>query len=133
MNQVVLIGNLGKDVELKTTQSGKNVCNFSIGVSRPRSKDGVSDTDWINIVAWEKTAELCGKYLHKGSKVGVVGRLQTRSYDKDGKKVYITEVLAENVEFLSPKESAPAKDDDNHRYPDGPSEMTEANDDELPF
>ena len=116
MNKVMIIGGIGKDIELKHTNSGKATCTLSVGVSRPKNKDGVSETDWINCVAWDRTAELCDQYLHKGSKVGVTGRLQTRNYDdKDGKKVYVTEVVVENIEFLSPKssEAAPTPVNDN--------------------
>lgn len=109
MNKAFLIGNLGKDPELNTTQSGKLVTKFSIGVA-----DGFGDkksTSWHNIVCWEKLAETAGNSLSKGSKVLVEGKITNRSYDgKDGVKRYITEIVANHIEFLSPKRSEPAND-----------------------
>jgi single-strand DNA-binding protein len=102
MNKAIFDGNLGKDPETKYTQSGKAVCTFSVGVS-----SGWGDkkrTDWINVVVWDKRAETCSQHLHKGSKVLVEGRIQTRSYDaNDGSKRYVTEVVANEVEFLDRK------------------------------
>ena len=81
------------------------MCRFSIAVSRDyASSDGTRETDFFNITTWSKTAEICGKYLKKGNKVAIVGRLQNRSYeDKDGVKRYVTDVIANEVEFLTPK------------------------------
>lgn len=105
MNKVFIIGFLGKDPEVKTINSGKTVTTFSVGVS-----DGFGDkkqTSWFNCVAWEKLAEMVGNNLSKGSKVMVEGKLSTRSYEnKEGKKVYVTEIVAQSVEFLSPKAEA---------------------------
>lgn len=99
MNQVILIGNLGKDPELKMMpNSDKAVCNFSIAVKRPFAKD---KSDWHNIVVWGKTAENCSNYLTKGSKVAVVGYVTNRSWGEEGNKKFITEVVANEVEFLS--------------------------------
>lgn len=102
MNLAIFNGNLGRDPETKYTQSGKCVCTFSVGVS-----SGWGDnkrTDWINVVVWDKRAETCSQHLHKGSKVLVEGRIQTRSYDaQDGSKRYVTEVVANNVEFIGTK------------------------------
>lgn len=104
MNNVTLIGNITRDVEVRYT-TGQNqtaVCNFSIAIN-----SGYGDNqrvDYPNIVAFGKTAENIGKYCGKGSKVGVVGKIQTGSYEKDGQKVYTTEVVANSVEFLSKKE-----------------------------
>ena len=104
VNKCFLIGNLGKDPELRFTQNGKAVCNFSIATTE-RWTDGEGNkqesTTWHSIVAWGKQAESCGKYLVKGRTVYVEGRLTTRSWDgKDGKKNYKTEIVAENVRFL---------------------------------
>jgi single-strand DNA-binding protein len=94
-------GNLTKDVDIKQTSSGKSVCSFTIAVNRPHSED----TDFFNVEVWGKQAENCGKYLKKGSKVGLVGYIRIRSYeDKDGKKRYATDVVATEVEFLSTKQ-----------------------------
>jgi single-strand DNA-binding protein len=102
MNLVAITGSLGRDVEIRTTQTGKSVANFSVAVS-----DGWGEnkkTEWINIVAWDKLAELCGNYLHKGSKVLVVGKYQSRQWeDKDGNKRTAVDVVARDIEFLSPK------------------------------
>ena len=105
MNKVWLIGNLTKDPELSETPNGLAVCKFSIAVSRDYSNsEGTRETDFFNITVWRGRAESCGKYLRKGSKVSVVGSLQTRSYeDKDGNKRSVTDVVASEVEFLTPK------------------------------
>lgn len=107
MNKVILIGNLTRDVELTTTSSGVNVAKFTLAVQRRfKSANGESETDFINIVAWRELAENCAKYLSKGNKAAVVGSVQIRSYDaNDGNKRYITEVNAEEVEFLTPKKT----------------------------
>ena len=105
MNKVILIGNLTRDPELTETASGVAVCRFSIAVSRDyASADGNRETDFFNITVWNKQAENCGKYLKKGNKVAIVARLQNRSYeDKDGVKRYVTDIIASEVEFLTPK------------------------------
>ncbi len=108
MNKVILIGNLTRDPELITTNNGISLCRFSLAVQRRfASQDGEREADFINIVVWRAQADNCYKYLKKGSKCGVVGSLQTRSYDAtDGTKRYSTEVVAEEVEFLSTKGSS---------------------------
>lgn len=113
MNKVILVGNLTRDPELSETPNGVAVCRFSIAVSRDyASSDGTRETDFFNITVWRGRAENCGKYLKKGNKVAVVGSLQNRSYeDKDGIKRNITDVVANEVEFLTPK-SAQNSDDD---------------------
>jgi len=105
MNRVILIGNLTKDPELRYTPNGTAVTTFTLAINRPRTNQaGEREADFINIVAWQKLADLCATYLRKGRKAAVEGRLQTRSYDnKEGKKVYVTEVVAENVQFLDTK------------------------------
>jgi len=104
MNKVILVGRLGKDVEVRYTQNGKCVASFSLAVTRTGVKDV---TDWIDIVAWEKLAEICGNHLGKGSKILVEGRLQIRSYETaDAQKRRIAEVVAQNVEFLDSKQTA---------------------------
>lgn len=96
MNKVFISGNLTRDPEIRYTQSGKAYARMGIAVKRPFAKDAV---DFFNLVAWEKTAEFCGKYMHKGSRVLVEGRLQTSSYEKDGVKHNATDVLIDNIEF----------------------------------
>ena len=105
MNKVILVGNLTRDPELSETPSGIAVCRFSIAVSRDYANaEGNRETDFFNITVWRGRAENCGKYLKKGNKVAIVGSLQNRSYDdKDGNKRYVTDVIANEVEFLTPR------------------------------
>lgn len=101
INNVTLVGRLTRDPELRKTQTGQNVCTFTIAVDRVKGKDGTEGADFPSIVAWGKTAEILDQYAHKGSQIGVTGRLQTRSYDdKDGHKVYVTEVVANQIQLL---------------------------------
>jgi single-strand DNA-binding protein len=112
VNKVILLGNLGRDPEVKMTQGGQQVATFSIATSDSWTKDGQRQerTEWHTIVAWGKLAELAGKYLKKGRKVYVEGKLQTRSWDgKDGTKKYATEVIASSLTFVdSSRGDAPA-------------------------
>ena len=105
MNKVFLIGHLVKDPELRYTSSNIPVASFTLAVNRNfTNQNGEKETDFINIVAWKKQAENIHKYCFKGSKVAIDGRLQTRSYeDQTGQKRYVTEVVSENIEFLSAK------------------------------
>ena len=105
MNKAILLGHLARDPEMRYTPNGTAVTTFTLAVNRPKTKDGAEQQpDWISCVVWQKTAESCAEYLRKGSKVLVEGRVQTRSFDdKDGKKRYVTEVVGENVQFLTPK------------------------------
>lgn len=105
MNKVYLIGNLTRDPELSTTTSGVSVCRFSIAVSRRfANAEGTRETDFFNITAWRGNAEICAKYLKKGSKVAVVGSLQTRNYERqDGTKGFAVDIIADEVEFLQSK------------------------------
>lgn len=107
MNKVILIGRLTRDPELRYTSSNIATCTFSVAVDRPfANQNGEREADFINIVVWRKQAENCKNYLTKGSQVAIDGRIQTRNYDdKDGKKVYVTEVVADNVQFLGTKGS----------------------------
>lgn len=104
MNKCSLIGRLTKDPEVKQTPNNILVCSFTLAVDR-RFKDqgGNKQTDFIPCVGWRKVAELLGNYCHKGSKIGITGSIQTRSYDGQNGKVYVTEVLAEEIEFLDSK------------------------------
>ena len=114
MNKVILIGNLTRDPELTETPTGLAVCRFSIAVTRDyASADGTREADFFNITVWRGRAENCGKYLKKGNKVAVIGRLQVRSYeDKDGVKRTSTDIIADEVEFLTPKNSQSELDAD---------------------
>jgi len=104
LNKVMLIGNLGKDPEMRYTANGKAVTTFTLACNRTyNAPDGErrEETDWVDIVAWEKTAELCSQFLQKGRQAYVEGRLHTRSWEgQDGQKRYRTEVIAQNVLFL---------------------------------
>lgn len=118
MNRVELIGNLTKDPQVKCTQNGKAVAFFTIAVN-----DGYGEnkkTYYPNIVVWGKAAETCGNILKKGSKVGINGKITTRSYDKDGQAHYVTEVVADmygGVEFLSKKQGQAASPMDDEEIP----------------
>ena len=101
MNKVILIGNLTKAVEIRFTQTKLAIANFTIAVSREtKNKDGNYESDFINCIAFGKTAEMMNKYLDKGSKIMVEGHIQTGSYEKDGKRIYTTNVAVERVEFV---------------------------------
>lgn len=108
MNKVVLIGNLTKDPELAETSSGIAYTNLSVAVSRPFvNEDGERATDFFNVTVWRTQAENCVKYLTKGKKVSIVARLQNRTYeDKNGNKRYVNDIIAEEVEFLSPSDKS---------------------------
>lgn len=126
MNKVVLIGNLTRDIELSKTASGKNYTKFSIAVKRNFAKEGETQADFINIVAWNNQAENCYKFLHKGDKIAVVGSIQTSTYEVEGQKRYSTDILASEIEFINTK-----KVESEH-----PSELKEASEedmDDLPF
>ncbi len=139
MNKVYLIGNLTRDPEISETSGGVHVCRFAIAVNRNyASTDGTRETDFFNITVWRQLAENCGKYLKKGSKVAVVGQLQNRSYeDKDGIKRTVTDVIANEVEFLTPKGAQDVLDDDA-AVVSRPARrerpvLEEVDDDQLPF
>ena len=101
MNKVFLIGRLSRDPELRHTTSGMAVCQINVAISRRTGQGKEPETDFINVVVWDKQAENVSRYLSKGRQVAVEGRIQTRSYDNnEGKKTYVTEVIATNVEFL---------------------------------
>lgn len=112
MNKVILIGNLTRDPELSETPNGVAVCRFSVAVSRDYvGADGSRETDFFNVTVWRNRAENCGKYLKKGNKVAVIGSLQNRSYeDKDGIKRNVTDVIANEVEFLTPRNAQNSDD-----------------------
>lgn len=105
INNVVLIGRLTKDVELRKTQNGKSVTSFTLAVNRTGAQDGQQDCDYINCIAWGKTADIMAQYLNKGSLIGIEGRIQTRTYQKDNRNVYVTEVLVNTLHFLETKKT----------------------------
>ncbi|MDX9788601.1 MAG: single-stranded DNA-binding protein [Desulfobacterales bacterium] len=140
INKVILVGRLGRDPEIKYFPSGDAVCNFSIATSDTwKDKDTgekKEKTEWHKIVAFRKLAETCGKYLSKGSMVYIEGRLQTRSWEKDGITRYMTEIEALNMQMLDRKEGTgnagrPAGNDYGQQLP--PSHFPEAPEDDIPF
>jgi len=109
INRIVLTGRLTRDPELRYTTSGKAVCNFTLAVDRRFSSQGEKETDFIDIVTWQKQAELCANHLTKGRLVALDGRLQIRSYEtQDGQKRKVAEVVADNVTFLDRPSREPA-------------------------
>lgn len=107
MNKAILVGRLTRDPELKTTGSGVSVCSFTIAINRRfKNAEGNYDADFINCVAWRQQAEFISKFFSKGRMVGVIGSIQTRNYDKDGQRVYVTEVVADEIHFVDSKSSS---------------------------
>ncbi|EJE1871835.1 single-stranded DNA-binding protein [Listeria monocytogenes] len=108
MNRVILVGRLTKDPDLRYTPSGAAVATFTLAVNRPfKNGQGEQEADFIQCVVWRKPAENVANFLKKGSLTGVDGRVQTRNYEgNDGKRVYVTEIVAESVQFLEPKQNA---------------------------
>ena len=140
LNRVVLTGHLTKDPELKVTQSGLSVVQFVIGVQRQFArKDGGRETDFISCVAWRKTAENIAKYFRKGQLIGIEGRVQTRSYDnKNGQRVYVTEVVVDNFSFLSGKQgqgnqNSSQRPNTTVQDPFAGTGSVDITDDDLPF
>ena len=129
MNKAILIGRLTKDPELRTTPTGRNVCQFSVAVSRNfTNANGEREADFINCVVWDKQAENLVKYQKKGNQIAVEGRIQTRNYDdKDGKKVYVTEILASNISFLDSKGTGATGNTSFNNLPEPPMEDTSSN------
>ena len=109
MNKVQLIGRITHDVELKKTPAGKSVVSFRIAVPRRKKEEG---TDFLNCVARDGAAEILAKYVSKGDRIAVAGRIQTRSYEKDGKRLYVVEIIVDEVSLLENKEPAQPSVDD---------------------
>lgn len=154
LNRVVVVGRLTRDPDLRYTPNGVAVANFTVAVDRPfTNQQGERETDFINCVTWRRQAENLANYMKKGSLVGVDGRVQTRNYEgQDGKRVYVTEILAESIQFLESRRSeqgstqtSPPNNDRNfqsqsERPPaksDNPFESSgepvDLSDDDLPF
>ena len=146
MNKVILIGNLTKDPELRTTQTGVSVCTFRIAVTRRfANAQGVRESDFFDVVAWRQSADFVSRYFSKGRKIAVVGTLQNRSYEaKDGTRRTVTEVVADEVEFVDSRQSqdggnaggygAPAPQRSAEPANDFTGQgFTQVDDDELPF
>ena len=136
MNKVILLGRLTKDVDVRYTQTNNiMVASFSLAVNRRFAKEGEErQADFINVVAWNKTAEFCSKYFKKGQQVGVIGRLQTRNYEDDkGVKHYITEVVAEEAYFADSKREGADESILGSSTPVNNEFEPIQEDDELPF
>lgn len=143
MNRAILIGNLTKDPELRTTPQGISVCSFTIAINRGFGDK--KEVDYIPIVTWRGLADNCAKFLGKGRKVGVSGRIQVRSYDaNNGERRYVTEIVADDVEFLSPKgeggsgggsrmQDVPPPPDDAGLFGDEPDDFEPLDDEQMPF
>ena len=125
MNIVILTGNLGRDPELRYTQSGTTIANMNIATTE-RYK-GEAQTEWHRLVAFGNTAEFAGNYLKKGSKVGIQGKIQTRQWEKDGQKQYTTEIVVDKLEFL---DSKPKQESHTPPQSSGPPEIDA---DDIPF
>jgi len=134
MNKVTLIGNLTRDPELSTIPNGTSVCKFGIAVNRRfANAEGNRDVDFFNIVAWRALGENCGKFLKKGSKVGIAGQIQTRTYEaQDGSKRNVFEIIADEVEFLNRIGDNSGNSGNSSGSSDN-GEMVPVSDDTLPF
>lgn len=133
MNRVVLIGRLTKDPDLQFLPgNGTAVTKFTLAVDRRFKKEGQQEADFVPIVVWNKQAESAANYLNKGKLVGISGRIQTRNYEaKDGTRRYVTEVVADEVQFL---EWGDKKQDQQHKEnPDIPDDITPIDDGDIPF
>lgn len=130
MNKSVIIGRITKEIDLRYTQSGTAVASFTLAVDRRQSKDKDKETDFIPVVVWGKSAESTAQYTGKGKLIAIAGRIQTRSYDhKDGYKVYVTEVVAEDVQFLEWSKDKESNNSSGSSYED----MTPVDDGDIPF
>ena len=132
MNKVILIGNLTRDPEYTTTASGIAMCKFTIAVTRRfKNAEGNYESDFFNCVAWRGTADYCNNYVKKGMKVSVVGSIQTRTYEaEDGSKRYATDIVAEEMEILTPKGTSTG---DEIAKKESVSDLQPIEDDSLPF
>lgn len=134
MNIVTLMGRLTAEPELKTTNSGLNYCRFNIAVDRPTSKDKERQTDFISCIAWRTTAEFICKYFSKGNRIALNGNIQTGSYEKDGQKIFTTDVIAEKVYFCEGKQSQQSQQTQQpQQEPPKQGYLTPALPDDLPF
>lgn len=141
LNKVMLIGNLGKDPELRYTQSGTAVASFNLATTETwKDKDGQKQesTEWHRVVAWAKLAETCGEYLHKGSKIYIEGKLSTRKWqDQNGVDKFTTEIIAREMKMLSPRPGGAAGPDaggdSGHDYEEPTPGMMGGSGDDVPF
>ena len=131
MNKIILLGRVAKDVELRTTTSGKSVATFTLAVNRDyKNAEGKYDADFIPCVAFEGKAETISKFVQKGDKFCVSGKVQTRNYDKaDGSKAYVTEVIVDGFDFIEGKKDKPTNSNIDIKYDD----FEDIDDEDLPF
>ncbi|MGI6365704.1 MAG: single-stranded DNA-binding protein [Bacillota bacterium] len=133
LNRVILIGRLTRDPELKYIPSGTPVASFTLAVDRPfTNKEGERETDFVPVVVWRKLAETCANYLGKGRLVAVDGRLQVRSYEQDGQRRYVTEVVADDVRFLDRRGESPSQRVENSGFEQYGTDVS-FEDDDIPF
>lgn len=139
INRVVLVGRITRDPVLRKTPNGTSVVSFTIACNRRVKQQGQPNVDFINCVAWNRTADFMAQYVKKGALLGLEGRIQTRNYDdKDGKRVYVTEVVADSVQFLESKKAAESGGNEaytapvmqNNEYTDYTADIPT---DDLPF
>ena len=127
MNKAILIGRLTRDPELRYTSSNRAVCQFTVAIDRPftNQASGQREADFINVVAWDKTGENVGKYMTKGRLIAVEGSIQTRNYENnEGRRVYVTEVIANNVQFLESRNAQNTNNNSINSMPEPPMEKT---------
>ena len=136
INRVVLVGRTTNEVKVSKTNSGLSVASFTVAVDRFKKEDGA---DFINCVAWRQAADFLGTYCEKGMRIGVDGRLQTRTYERDGRTVYVTEVVADSVQILEnkrqdqPKQEEPKQEEPKQESKPSWANSFEINDSDLPF
>lgn len=137
INNTTLVGRLTKNPDLRYTGNGTAVAGFTLAVNRNfTKKDGEQEADFINCVIWRKPAETLANYAKKGSLIGVVGRIQTRSYDKDGQRVYVTEVVVDNFQFLESRSKQEGQQSNQTQQDDpfaGKGSSIDVSSDDLPF
>lgn len=135
MNKWIGIGRLVADPEIRSTQNGTPVATYRLAIDRTIKKEGQPEADFINCVAWNKNADFVSKYLTKGMKIAVEGRIQTRAYEnKDGQKVYVTEILVERHEFCESKKQTSGQLEASIVQPETDTDFTViSDDDDLPF
>lgn len=139
INKAIIVGNLGRDPEVRYTPDGTAVANFSVATSETwndkQSGEKKERTEWHRVVAWRRLGEICGEYLHKGSQVYVEGKLQTRSWEQDGVTRYTTEIIATTVQFLGGRDGGSGRPASSSRpdqgYPEPP--MMDTQEDDIPF
>lgn len=136
INRVVLTGRITKELDPRKSQSGMSILQFTLAVDRGHKKEGQPSADFINCIAFNKTADLMTSYLHKGSLIGVDGRIQTRNYEnREGQRVYVTEVIADSVTFLESRnqQPQPQRQSNSVYMNDVKSETSDIYSDDLPF